>query len=595
MRKFFSAFVAASLALFFIVPINIEAKTNQELLGYEDNGELLGVASAFSVFVEEDFGANGCDCEGRIFAGHSANIGSIEAYSVADSAAASIIIGNGTLSNFDLGNHTFVYGSQGNSLLSGDNIYQADLIDTEKEFERLRKISLKLSKMENGTIEINPYWNAEIDFIGNNPELNVFNLDAEMINSCNYFFNYEVPEGSYVIINVSGDNLTTYTQLYGMQYAGHRAQHNKDEISRHILFNFYESNELMVAGTGTFYGTIFAPFANAGDDMTEGAHNAGGIVAKNYIGGIEFGDCTYDGGEPDEIQNPTETKATTTTTIIHTTDSSIIDTQVSKETTKGTTTTTTTNSKSTTATTSTSTSPVSTSTSTTTNSSSTSTTKPTTTTTKPTTSTTTTKQTTSTTKQTTSTTKPTTTTTSTTTTTKLTTRPTSSTTTTTTFKSSSTNFETTITTRRTETTTSYRGTSTSTSETTKATTTTTRKVEGTTEVSTRPTALDQATDTQTSATQTKEETTTERETSVEGTSNDQTGTATDGTTTGTETTTTVGTDGTIYTTTIGGTTTTGTIEKSAKTGDSFDVGKAAGACGLAMIIGLLAVCGKKED
>lgn len=586
MRKFFSAFVAASLALFFIVPINIEAKTNQELLGYEDNGELLGVASAFSVFVEEDFGANGCDCEGRIFAGHSANVGSVEAYSVADSAAASIIIGNGTLSNFDLGNHIFVYGSQGNSLLSGDNIYQTDLIDAKKEFERLREISLKLSEMENGTIEINPYWNAEIDFIGNNTELNVFNLDAEMIDSCNYFFNYEVPEGSYVIVNVSGDNLTTYTQLYGMQYAGHRAQHNKDKVSKHILFNFYESNELMVAGTGTFYGTIFAPFSNAGDDMTEGAHNAGGIVAKNYIGGIEFGDCTYDGGEPNEIQNPTETEATTTTTIIQTTDSSIIDTGVSKETTQGTTTTTTTNSKGTTITTSTSTSSVSTSTSTTTNSSSTSTTKPTTTSTKPTTSTT---------KQTTSTTKPTTTTTSATTSTKLTTRPTSSTTTTTTFKPSSTNSKTTTTTRRTETTTSCRGTSTSTSETTKVATTTTRKVEGTTEVSTRPTALDQATDTQTSTTQTKEETTTGRETSVEGTSNDQTGTTTDGTTTGTETTTTVGTDGTIYTTTTGGTTTTGTIEKSAKTGDSFDVGKAAGACGLAMIIGLLAVCGKKED
>lgn len=582
MKKFFSAFVAASLALFFIIPINIEAKTNQELLGYEDNGELLGVASAFSVFVEEDFGANGCDCEGRLFAGHSANVGSVEAYSVADSAAASIIIGNGTLSNFDLGNHIFVYGSQGSSLLSGDNIYQADLIDTEKEFERLRKISLKLSEMENGTIEINPYWNAEIDFIGNNPELNVFNLDAGMIGSCNYFFNYKVPEGSYVIVNVSGNNLTTYTQLYGMQYAGHRAQHNKDKVSKHILFNFYESNELMVAGTGTFYGTIFAPFSNAGDDMTEGAHNAGGIVARNYIGGIEFGDCTYDGGEPNEIQNPTETTTTTTATIC-TTDSSIIDTGVSKETSQGTTTTTTTSSKGTTTTTSTSTSFVSTSTSTTTNSSSTSTTKPTTTSTKPTTSTTTTKQTTSTTKSTT-------TTTSTTTSTKLTTRPTSSTTTTTTSKPSSTNSETTTTTRRTETTTSYRGTSTSTSETTKVATTTTRKVEGTTEVSSHSTTMSWTTGIQTSTTQTKEETTTERETSESETT---TNTTTE--TTGTSTTVySSGSSTTESSTTSTSETVIGNVE-SARTGDSMDFGKIAGACGLAMIVGLLAVCGKKED
>ena len=525
------------------------------------------------MFVEQDFGANGCDCEGRIFAGHSANVGNIEAYSVEDSAAASVIIGDGILSNFDLGNHIFVYGNQGSSLLSGDNIYQADLIDTEKEFERLRKISLRLSEMENGTIEINPYWNAEIDFIGNNSELNIFNLDAGMINSCNYFFNYEVPEGSYVIVNVSGDNLTTYTQLYGMQYAGHRAQHNKDEVSKHILFNFYESNELMVAGAGTFYGTIFAPFANAGDDITEGAHNAGGIVAKNYIGGIEFGDCTYDGGEPDEIQNPTETKAATTTTLVYTTDSSIIDTGVSKETSQGTTTTT--NSKSTTTTTSTSTSFVSTSTSTTTNSSSTSTTKPTTTSTKSTT----------TTKQTTSTTNPTTTTTSTTTSTKPTTRPTSGTTTTITFKSSSTNSETTTTTRRTEATTSYRGTSTSTSETTKVATTTTRKVEGTTEVSTHPTTMDWATDTQTSEVTTIETQTNESETT------------TNTTTESTETSTTVCSSGssTAEESTISTSETTiGSVEP-AKTGDSIDIGKVAGACGLAMIVGLLAVFGKKEE
>lgn len=31
--------------------------------------ELLGTASSFSVFVENDFGANGSDCEGRIACG----------------------------------------------------------------------------------------------------------------------------------------------------------------------------------------------------------------------------------------------------------------------------------------------------------------------------------------------------------------------------------------------------------------------------------------------------------------------------------------------------------------------------------------------
>ena len=574
MRKLISVLTAASLIVFSIIPVSAGAKTNEELLNYKDNGEFLGVASAFSVFVEEDFGANGCDCEGRIFAGHSANVGEVTSYAVEEDSGASVIISDGTLSNFDMGNRIFVYGSNGETQLMGDNVYQADLIAAHEEFENLREKSRKLSQKNNGEVKINPYWNAQIDFVGTDPNFNVFNLDSNIIDSCNYFFNYEVPEGSYVIINIAGQDLTTYTQLYGMQYAGHRASSNSDEVSKYVLFNFYEAENLTIAGTGTLYGTVFAPFANAGDDMTEGAHNAGGVIAKSYIGGIEFGNCTYDGGGPDEVQIPIETTEATTTSIT-TTSTTTTSTELSTTTTKGTTTT-----------------ERETETSSTTSTRRATTTLPTTTTSTTNLTTNTTTSTSTTASTTTSTTIGTTT--SITSTTGSTERPTSSSTTTTTTKQTTTST-TSTTPKLAETTTTNRETTTSATTTAETTTTTTGKAEGTTEVSTNPITMDWATDTQTSTTQTKEETTIERETSVEGTSNDQTGTTTDGTTTGTETTTTIGTDETIYTTTTSETTTTGTIEISAKTGDSMDFGKIAGACGLAMIIGLLAVCGKKEE
>lgn len=334
MKKLLSILTAGLLMLFTSAPVYTGAQTG-DLLTYEDNGELLGVASAFAVFVEEDFGANGSDCEGRIFAGHSANVGTARSYAVAEVDGASVIIGNGELSGFDIGNRTFVYGTDGTSSLQGERIYQADLIDTAKEFEALREKSVTLSQLTQGFTTENPFWNAEKEFVGGNQNLNVF-WYPEDVTSCNYFFNYIIPDSSYVIVNVPGEDVTLYTQLYGMQLAGHRAQNNKDEISKRVLFNCYEAKTLTIVGTGTLYGTILAPFADAGDNMTEGAHNAGAIIAKSYIGGIEFGSCTYDGGEPDEVQDDTEGTIEST---LPTTDSSITDIQVSSTTTVGTTTT----------------------------------------------------------------------------------------------------------------------------------------------------------------------------------------------------------------------------------------------------------------
>ena len=45
-----------------------------DLLGYYDEDSLLGTATLFSVFVENDFSGNGSDCEGRLAVGGGANL-----------------------------------------------------------------------------------------------------------------------------------------------------------------------------------------------------------------------------------------------------------------------------------------------------------------------------------------------------------------------------------------------------------------------------------------------------------------------------------------------------------------------------------------
>lgn len=135
MKKKLLCLFMSFLMIGLFTPLTVSSNEEIDLLNYTDNGEMLGVASAFSVFVEEDFGANGCDCEGRIYAGHSANIGESKYYSVAYDDGASVVIGDGTLSNFDIGHRTFVYGTHGTNLLEGGQVYQADLFDKEKVFK----------------------------------------------------------------------------------------------------------------------------------------------------------------------------------------------------------------------------------------------------------------------------------------------------------------------------------------------------------------------------------------------------------------------------------------------------------------------------
>jgi len=309
MKKLLCLFTSL-LMIGMFMPLKVFSEEGIDLLNYTDKGEILGVASAFSIFVEEDFGANGCDCEGRIYAGHSANVGESRYYSTIYDNGASVVIGDGILSNFDTGHRIFVYGTHGTNLLEGGQVYQADLFDKEETFRQLKRKSIELSYYKAGEIRVNENWSSQIDFIGEDPKLNVFNLDPNVITSCNYFFNYDVPEGSYVVVNVSGKENTAYTQLYGMQYAGHRSTNNKDEINKRILFNYYDTDNLILAGTGTFYGTILAPFANVTDDIIEGTHYTGGIIAKNYLGGVEWGNCTFDGG--DNYNEVIKTEETTT-------------------------------------------------------------------------------------------------------------------------------------------------------------------------------------------------------------------------------------------------------------------------------------------
>jgi len=179
-----------------------------EVIDYTDNGEILGIASAFGVFAKENVGFNGCDLEARLACGGSANIGTMEYYSTTHCGGASVICQGDTLTNFDTGDRLFAVGPDTKVNINTTNIVRGSWIDFEKEFDRLEEISWNFTNENNGNVLVNENWNRQIDFQGNS-QVNYFEISNELIDSDKFFFNFDVPEDSYSIINIKGNRIYT--------------------------------------------------------------------------------------------------------------------------------------------------------------------------------------------------------------------------------------------------------------------------------------------------------------------------------------------------------------------------------------------------
>lgn len=212
MKKLFAGLMAVFIACSSLL-VTLTSSAEEDLLG-TGKSELLGIASAFSVFVENDFGCNGSDCEGRIACGGGANVGNFQWYSTSTKTNyASVIVGRGPLCNFDSGNRIFVVGTEcpDNDIQVSGTVYKADLIDFESEFTKLRTISQDLKEETATAAKVENSWCNYITFKGTNSDYNFFTIDASAITSCQTFIEFDVPEDSYSVVTVLGDNIDLYT------------------------------------------------------------------------------------------------------------------------------------------------------------------------------------------------------------------------------------------------------------------------------------------------------------------------------------------------------------------------------------------------
>jgi len=102
-------------------------------------------------------------------------------------------------------------------------------------------------------------------FVGTDPEINVFSVAASALQESRYF-NFSVPHGAYVIINVNGPSPT-------FQWAGFSGSFAPERT----LWNFPNATTLTIQGVG-FMGSILAP--NATGTFRWGSIRGTAVVAQ---------------------------------------------------------------------------------------------------------------------------------------------------------------------------------------------------------------------------------------------------------------------------------------------------------------------------
>ena len=235
----------------------------------------LGPAKDYNMFVLEDLDQPSSDTQGKLAVGHDAHL---TGYSVGDQLENS----NGTEDVLVVGHDLYfgigsimrgnaVYGNHTNLPVNSVDILEGTIrkghpIDFDAAKSYLNNLSaIVASQPANGTYT---FEYKQLLMTGNDPYFNVFAVNGVDIAAANYV-GVTVPNGSVVLINVSGENVSW---AYGFEVKG-TAKNN-------VLINFFEAKKLSLKNID-ITGSILAPKADV--DFTTGVQN-GQMICKSYTG-----------------------------------------------------------------------------------------------------------------------------------------------------------------------------------------------------------------------------------------------------------------------------------------------------------------------
>jgi len=226
-----------------------------------------------NVIVLTDAWLTNCDVEGRLYVGHDATFPS---YSVGtrlepDASRYDLVVGNDLV--YDSGsvpNGAVAYGGE-LTRGSGAFAYGGWHNETPVDFEQLQADMLfwseSLAAQPANSQTVVSYGSIRLE--GDDPDLNVFEVDASDLSGCNGL-TISAPEGATILVNVSGTEVSM--QNFGISFEGGASK-------QYTLFNMYEAETVIFSGIGVL-GSVLAPHADL--DFTNGNID-GQLIVDNYI------------------------------------------------------------------------------------------------------------------------------------------------------------------------------------------------------------------------------------------------------------------------------------------------------------------------
>ncbi len=248
-----------------------------------------GPATGYNLFLFGNLEQPSSDTQGKMAVGGDAKLG---AYSVGDqlensNGAVDVMIIGGDLtytSGGIFGGNVVVGGTTNLPIdpvsITGGELKFGTPIDFNAAEASLKALSSDLAAYPaNGTTELK--WGG-LKLRGTHPQLNVFEVDGAVLSDA-HSMAISVPNGSVVLVNISGEEVTW---TGGLTVNGTKINN--------VLYNFPEAKKLNISGID-IRGSILAPYAHL--NYPTGVIN-GQVIAKSMKGAGQFNLALFSGHIP---------------------------------------------------------------------------------------------------------------------------------------------------------------------------------------------------------------------------------------------------------------------------------------------------------
>jgi len=247
----------------------------------------LGIASDYNLFVLYDLNQPSADTQGKVAVGRDANLAN---YSIGD------MLPNYNEDALIVGRYlVYTSGHVFGNIVYGDTtnlpIYATSLTGTLRKDNPINFSAAK-TYLENLSTQLGGYtsqgtteykWSGVV-MSGTDPFLNVFDVDGTQL-SVSTWAEISVPNGSVVLVNISGTNISWSGGLdvKGTAYGN-------------VLYNFYEAETLEIQGI-EIRGSVLAPFAHV--QFNSGVQE-GQMICKSLSGPGQFNYNMFVGNIPSQ-------------------------------------------------------------------------------------------------------------------------------------------------------------------------------------------------------------------------------------------------------------------------------------------------------